>query len=433
MPSRADLRIVIEGGLRGLLIAILAGLLWQSLQEQPSGADGDVHSATLNGTLATWSRAAAAPTRIHVQLDSAPAPLDRDWLKALAASGSKVTWSGDLTPLMIAAQPIASPAGGLRVSVAAPAGSMVELRDEVGVIDTVRARSSGASLVTTSTARELTARAKHSLAATIPRDSLTLRKVLVIAEADWESKFVIAALEEDGWKVDAFVRVAPGVDVTQGSAAVIDTSRYSAVVALDNAVAPYAARINEFVRSGGGIVMAPAAGSVDAMAPLRSGIAGRISTQEPPILNGAPVTLASLPLAPLSGLRADAVALGKRSDAVTVAATRVGAGRSVQIGYEDTWLWRMAGGPNSVTDHRAWWTGLVSSVAYAPHMSIAGRTASADDAPVAELVAALGQRAAEATVANQTVNRSHWMTWLFIILSLALLLEVASRRLRGAA
>jgi len=117
---------------------------------------------------------------------------------------------------------------------------------------------------------------------------------------------------------------------------------------------------------------------------------------------------------------------------VTVAAARVGAGRSVQLGYEDTWRWRMAGGPNSVRDHRAWWTGLVSNVAYAPRTSIAGRTIATDDAPVAELVAALG-RATDTTVANQAVNRSHWMVWLFIIVSLSLLLEVASRRLRGAA
>lgn len=416
-----------------MLIAALAVMLWQSLHKQPSAADREVRSRTLSGMLASWTRTATAPERIHVQLDSVPGPLERDWLRALAAAGSKVAWTGDLTPLMTAAQPIASPAGGLRVSIAAPAGSVLELRDEVGIIDTVGAKSSGASLIVSSATRELTARADHSSATATPRDSLTLHKVLVIADADWESKFVIAALEEDGWKVDAFVRVAPGVDVTQGSIAAIDTSRYSAVVALDSAVAPYAARINEFVRSGGGIVMAPAAAAVDAFAPLRSGLIGRISTQEPPILNGAPVTLASLPVAPLTGLRTDAVPLGKRSNAVTVAATRVGAGRSVQIGYEDTWRWRMAGGPSSVGDHRAWWTSLVSSVAYAPRTSIAPGTLTTDDAPVAELVAALGPRVAGPTVASDAVNRSHWMVWLFIILSLALLLEVASRRLRGAA
>jgi hypothetical protein len=433
MPSRADLRIAIERGLRGVLIAALAGLLWQSLHKQSSTADREVRSSTLNGMLASWSRAAVAPRRIHVQLDSVPGPLERDWLKALAAAGSSVTWSGDLTPLMIAAQPITSPTGGLRVSIAAPAGSVLELRDEVGVIDTVTAKSSGASLVTSSAARQLTARAGHSSATAIPKDSVTLHKLLVIANADWESKFVIAALEEDGWKVDAFVRVAPGVDVTQGAAAGIDTSRYSAVVALDNAVASYAARLNEFVRSGGGVVVAPAAAAVDALAPLRSGVIGRVLTEGPVNLNAAPVTLASLPFAPLNGLRADAVPLDRRSGVITVAATRVGAGRSVQIGYEDTWRWRMAGGLNSVRDHRAWWTGLVSSVAYAPHTSIAGRAVTPDDAPVAELVAALGPRAVDATVANRAVDRSHWMVWLFIILSLALLLEVASRRLRGAA
>src|SRR6185503_15174723 len=115
-------------------------------------------------------------------------------------------------------------------------------------------------------------------ASTIPRDSVMLHKVLVIGDAGWESKFVVAALEEAGWKVDAFIRVAPTVDVTQGSAAVIDTARYSAVVALDGAASPYASRIIEFARTGGGVVLAPPAASLDAMAALRAGAVGRANS-----------------------------------------------------------------------------------------------------------------------------------------------------------
>ena len=151
---------------------------------------------------------------------------------------------------MIDAQPVASPTGGTKVLVAAPNGSSVVMSDDIGVIDTLRAQSGGATVALGAVAGHLTARVKGSVASTVQRDSVVLHKVLVIGDAGWESKFVVAALEEEGWKVDAFIRVAPGVDVTQGSTAVIDTSRYSAVVALDGAASPYANRIIEFARTG---------------------------------------------------------------------------------------------------------------------------------------------------------------------------------------
>ncbi|MDP9205803.1 MAG: hypothetical protein M3P12_10155, partial [Gemmatimonadota bacterium] len=248
----------------------------------------------------------------------------------------------------------------------------------------------------------------------------------------WESKFVIAALEEDGWKVDAFIPVAPGVDVTQGSAVAIDTSRYSAVVALDDAAAPYASRIAGFVRSGGGVVLAPRAAALDAMGSLRAGSVGRMAPIARGIVASGSVSLATLALSPVAGLRKDAVSLGKRAGAVAVAARRVGAGRALQSGYEDSWRWRMGGGDNSLRDHRALWTGLVGSVAYAPRISVARSASSVDDAPVAQLVAAIGPRSVGSGVAKETVNPTHWMAWLFILLSLALVAEVASRRLRGA-
>lgn len=374
----------------------------------------------------------AAPRRIEIALDSAPTPLERDWLKALAGAGSNIGWTGDLPAVMIASEPVASPVGGVRVRVAAPAGSEVVLRDEVGVLDTVKALGAGVSLAMGSAAGTLSARVNHSAATTAPRDSVTLREVLVIGNAGWESKFVIAALEEDGWKVDAFVPVAPGVDVTQGSVGPIDTSRYSAVVALDNAVAPYANRVAAFVQSGGGVAIAPAAAALDAMGSMRAGSVGTV----PPMVRGAlannSVSLGTLALSPITGLRSDAVPLDKRAGTVAVVARRVGAGRALQLGYEDTWRWRMGGGESSIRDHRAWWTGLVSSVAFSTRKTGRGPVVSADDAPVAQLVAAIGPRSGRLGVAKVTVNPTHWMAWLFILLSLALIAEVASRRLRGA-
>src|SRR6266545_4436742 len=269
MPSHAEIRVVIEHALRGIVIVILAGLLWQSLYEQPATRNPDVEGRRLGGVLAQWSTLSRAPGRIHVQLDSVPSPSGRACLRALAGAGSSVTWTGDLPAIMIGTQPVASPIGGVRARVAAPSGSTVVMGDDVGVLDTVRAENAGVALVLNSAAGQLTARVKGSVASTVPRDSVVLHRVLVIGDAGWESKFVVAALEEEGWKVDAFIRVAPGVDVTQGSIATIDTARYSAVVALDHAVTPYAERIAAFVRDGGGVVLAPAAAAVQAIAPLR--------------------------------------------------------------------------------------------------------------------------------------------------------------------
>jgi hypothetical protein len=409
-------------------------MLWQSLQDEGDSGSNPVSArgAGVGSALAKWSALAKAPGRIHVQRDNAPAPPERAWLGALAGAGSSVTWSGDIPPVMIEAEPVASPTGGTRVLVAAPAGSSVVMSDDVGTIDTVQTHGGGASLALNSVAGKLTASVRGLVASALQPDSLVLRKVLVIGDAGWESKFVVVALEEEGWKVDAFIRVAPTVDVTQGSAAVIDTSRYSAVVALDGAALPYASRIIEFARTGGGVVLASQAASLDAMTPLRAGVVGRANAESRAIQGGAAASLATLPLAAISSLRGDAVPLDRRAGAVATAARRIGFGRAIQIGYEDTWRWRMAGGDEAVRDHRAWWTGLVSSVAYAPRISRETATASTDEAPMVGLVAAIGPSASAGAISKLSGNRSEWMAWLFLLLALALVGEVTSRRFRGA-
>ena len=255
----------------------------------------------------------------------------------------------------------------------------------------------------------------------------------MIGDAGWESKFVVAALEEEGWKVEAFIRVAPGVDITQGATAVIDTSRYSAVVALDGAAAPYANRIVEFVQTGGGALLAPPAASINAMLPLRAGSVGRPASGSRPSQANGSVSLATLAVVPIASLRNDAILLEQRAGAVTIAARRIGAGRTIQLGYEDTWRWRMAGGESAVRDHRIWWTELVSGVAYAPPVSRLRVTTGRDQAPRLGLVAAIGPNAPRGAIPNRSTTGSDWIAWVFVLLALGLTGEVASRRLRGAA
>jgi hypothetical protein len=427
------MRVRLEHVLRGFVIVVLAVMLWQSLRQQGDSGGQLVNARGVDGgALATWSKMAKAPGRIHVHLDSTPSPIERAWLSALAGAGSSVMWSGDVAPVMIDAQPVASPAGGTRVLVAAPAASSVVVSDDVGPIDTVRAQNTGAMLALSSASDLLTARVKGSIASTAPRDSIILHKILVIGDAGWESKFVVAALEEEGWKVDAFIRLAPGVDVTQGSAAPIDTSRYSAVIALDGAASPYANRIMEFVRTGGGVVLAPQAASLDAMAPLRAGAAGRATSESRASQASGSVSLATLALAPITSLRADAVPFEKRAGVTAIAARRINAGRVLQVGYEDTWRWRMGGGEAAVRDHRLWWTSLVSSVAYAQRVPTVDAPASTDEAPTISLVAAIGPSTSASGMLNLPGNRSDLVAWLFVLLALGLVGEVASRRLRGA-
>ena len=434
MPSRAEMRVRLEQTLRGVVIAALAVMVWQSLQPESDTGSNPVNArgAGVGSALAKWSALAKAPGRIHVQLDNAPAPPERAWLGALAGAGSSVTWSGVIPPVMIEAEPVASPTDGTKVLVAAPAGSSVVMSDDVGAIDTVQAHGAGAALELNSVAGKLTASVRGSVASTLQPDSLILRKVLVIGDAGWESKFAVAALEEEGWKVDAFIRVAPTVDVTQGSAAVIDTARYSAVIALDGAALPYASRIIEFARTGGGVVLAPQAASLDAMAVLRAGAVGRVSAESRNIQANAVASLATLPLAPITSLRSDAVPLERKSGTVATAARRIGSGRVLQMGYEDTWRWRMGGGDDAVRDHRLWWTALVSSVAHAPRVTRAPATAAVDEAPMVGLVASIGPRTSADAIRNASRTQSDWIAWLFVFLSLGLIGEVASRRLRGA-
>jgi len=424
--------------LRAIVIAVLAVMLWRSLG---SGRDNSPASVDNRGVgsnaLAKWSTLATAPRGIHLRLDSVPSPVQREWLSALAGAGSSVTWSGSLPPLMIDARPIAAPTGGTRVFVSAPRGSSVALSDDIGAIDTLRTQSMGASIALGAGDNHLSARANGSTATTSRSDSVIVRRVLVIGNAGWESKFVVAALEEEGWKVDAFIRVAPGVDVTQGSAAVIDTARYSAVIALDSAAAPYAARIASFVRSGGGAVMEADAAALESMSALRAGNVGNaVASSNNPAES---VNLATLRLNPIVSLRDDAIPLEKRGAAVAVAARRVLAGRVVQTGYQDSWRWRMTGGDAGLRDHRQWWSGLVSSVAYAPSVPVSTsaettiQSRQADQAPLAALVQALGPAVNATNAHERGTAGSIWPMLFFAVLAFALVAEIASRRMRGEA
>jgi hypothetical protein len=264
-------------------------------------------------------------------------------------------------------------------------------------------------------------------------DARTLRTVVVLGRAGWEAKFVAAALEERGWRVTVRMQVAPGIAVGSASPA-LDTARVGAAIALDSTAASEAAAIARYVRAGGGLVLGAEAARLPAFAALTAGRAGAtVRTAASYAAAVAPVTQQTLAIAPLNAIRPDAVVLERRDADVVLAARRVDAGRVVQLGYDETWRWRLAGGDESPEAHRRWWSELVGSVAYAPSADGAAPALANEPAPRAALVAALGEASAAPTGASASPpfdpSRS-----LLVYIGVALLLcaEWASRRLRGA-
>src|SRR5687768_13696195 len=199
MRSRA------EWALRAAVLAALALLLWDALRPSDDRADVAASQATLDRTLVHATRNAVSG--MSVELDSTASPVQREWLAAIRAAGTELAWSGDLTPLAIATSPVPEPEGRVRVVVAAKDSARVVLSDGLGAIDTLAVRAGGSSrLLRTATGYVSASSADSRGTAALPQ-AAKVRRVLVLGSAGWETKFVIAALEEDGWSVDARIRV----------------------------------------------------------------------------------------------------------------------------------------------------------------------------------------------------------------------------------
>ncbi len=429
MPSRGkQARIAIERGLRALSLLSLAVALWIAMRPPAERASETSDTAHLTEALARWT--ATGPPRAHLTLDGAPSPVARDWLRAIRRAGTPLTWRGDdIPPVALEAASVANPRGGTVLWIAAPPGSRIAVGDALAPIDTVVAAAGGARVIAPITTGALTAGVGEHLATASSHDSVMARRVLVLGRATWEAKFVIAALEEAGWPVDARLSVAPGIEVTQGVARSPDTARHAAVVVLDVPSASTAAAVARYVRSGGGAVLSGTTANASSLTEISVGRAGaRIRAASMAFADDRPRrALGFLAIA----TRDDAVPLEERDGRVAAAARRVDAGRVVQLGYDETWRWRLAGGAQALDAHRSWWSALVSSVAYRAAVPIR-RDAADDDAPLARLVEALGPSSSTTAEASARARGLPSPLLLFTLLSLLLLAELASRRLRGA-
>ena len=423
-------RVIVEHVARAIAFAALAILLWRALRPPPTNGV-EVAGASIERDLVRWTT--TAPAEVHVRLDAAPDARVRDWLRALSRSGTRTHWSAarPLRPAAIVAEPTVEPDGGARVRLASAAGEPVSIGDAAGLIDTL-ATGGNAELELATIEGDLRAHGSTYTASTVVRDTVALRPVLVLGVASWEAKFTIAALEERGWRVASRLRVAPGVEITQGPLGAIDTSRYAAVVTLDTSAAPSADAIARYARNGGGVVLAANTARIGALAGIAAGSVGtRVAGIAGAVASAMP--RAGLSVFSVTALRTDAIPLERRAAAVTIAARRVDAGRVLQSGYDETWRWRMSGGEEAVAAHREWWSRLVSAVAYAPlARRVSTGDVAIDETPLASLIDAVGPATSLDAAPGSTPDRSRTTRLLFALAVGALLLEWASRRLRGA-
>ena len=337
-----------------------------------------------------------------------------------------MTWSGSPPAAAMSVEPIADPNGGTRIDIAAPDGQHVAVRDDASAIDSLHMTSGnlGGTVVTPIVVGDVRAVVGRQTLATSAPDSVKIRPIVVLGAAGWEGKYVVSALEERGWPVVARFTVAPNVEVTQGTIATLDTSKISAVIAIDSTVATLGPSLERFVRSGGGLILA---GASAAASNVRAIIPGALAPRTRPTVKPTDtVRLGTTGFYPVARVSGDAVVLEKRSDGIAVAGRRVGAGRVLQVGYDDSWRWRMAGATGSEAAHREFWSRLVSAVAYAP--TVASGRERAVAAPTAFLVDQLGPpRDAAPDAPSAPVDRRILLTLMIILL----ITEWASRRLRG--
>lgn len=417
-----------ERVLRVAVFAALLWALWQSVQDDRKAPVQTADSTSLRRALVHWSTT-LAPERVHARLETLPTSTELDWLAAIGGAGTSVTWgTNTLVPTSVVTEPMADPKGGVYARVAVSKPSIVVISDLVGPLDSATSPSVGIQFVVPSFPLSVTASVRGQAAYSPVRDSLLLRRLLVLGAATWESKFVVAALEEQGWKVDAEFRLSPKTDVTQGSIGSIDTAHYAGVIVMDPSATRYANRIIPYVRRGGGLLLTDRAALTPAFASVRAGRNGPLRAERE-LRPADPAPLRALALAPIVDLKDDAIALQYRDALPTVVARRVGLGRVVQIGYRDVWRWRMGGGNGALTAHREWWASLVTAIAYRPAKERA--ITRADESPYASIVKKIGPSSPMLTV-DGGKEPFPIAVLAFTVFAIASVVEWTSRRLRGS-
>lgn len=426
-------RSVVEAALRGVSVLAMIALAWRLWTGASTGAERVVRasSATLDSALTAWSQ--VPPSRAEFDATVIPSARERDWLVALKRTGSDISWTtADSAGSAVTLESAPRSQSRSRMWVVAAPNTSVTLSDIVGRVDSTRIRE-GFGEWRMHPLGKVTISLGATRAITAPRDSFVVKPALMVGSANWESKFVTAALEEEGWSVTTRITVAPGALVRQGASAAIDTASFSAVIVLDSTSALDARSVNAFVNGGGGLLAA----GPGVQHPSLRGLMPRTTRPMPGVIGGL------FGPGPRQGLDARGFRLTTRqvvlerrsvgnaavSEAV-VAAERVGMGRVLALGYDDTWRIRMSRPDEQApAEHREWWSGMLGSVA---RVRLVPLDVVVDDAPFAATVAALGPPVPPVARPDETSSWP-WDVILAVIAASALLSEWLSRRLRGVA
>ena len=463
MPSRAELRTdgaaprvaSTQGAVRvagavlhaiGLVCMLL--LAWRLLA--PRAAQNTLVQVGARGVMdvSVASLLRAGSDSIGVTLRAPPDARTRAVLRAIRGSGRIValTASSALTPVAVTVEEEWRASGGTRVQVVASGPAPVAVSDAAGLVDTMRVDTAGMRVRSgpVQGALRVDLPATHAAAAVLGAGVPDAARVLVAGAVSWESRFLVAALEEAGWPVDASIVLSPKVTIAQGAVRTPSRSRHAIVVVLPGAPSSVAAALPQFVRAGGGVIIVGEAARLASLASIRAGAPGVTVTGEVGAEQSAEPRH-GLDLVPITSLADGSVSLEARDGRIAIAARRVGAGRVVQVGYENSWLWRMAGDDDAPVAHRRWWSSLLSGIV--PLAAPVSRSPAdvehdtLDAAPVAELAGALGlpvMRAEPlAAMKRQTIGASVLqlleVRWLFAVIVLSLVASWTLRRWRGLA
>ncbi|HXV86491.1 MAG TPA: hypothetical protein VD793_07315 [Gemmatimonadales bacterium] len=443
-----------ELALRVIALAALAWLAVGALGPAAPPGRVAVEVEAFPAALEQWVVAPPAET-LHVTLRRELDGGVRDALVALRRAGTRVLWSDEgVEAVALELDRPADPAGGVVARLAGPGGGPVVVADSLGVVDSLPLGQGGAMVVRLPLVVGTVAVTRQTTTAGARAPGLPeFGRIAVMGHAAWEARFVVAALEERGWSVDAMLAVAPGVSVTQGRPLPLDLGRHAVAVVLDSVAGVSPGAVADFVRAGAGLVLVGGR-ALQAFPGLAPGTPGRgirssfLSFAALPQGGDPRLGLSALAVEPLAGLSFGAVELDRRegaAGAAAAAARRIGAGRVVYVGYRDTWRWRMEGTGGAAREHRDWWAAVVAAAAASTppgsrdqRMGVSAAAISRTEpgagweaAPRAGIVAALGPAVALSSASSPRGNRVPLATLMLILM--ALMAEWASRRLRGLA
>ncbi len=254
---------------------------------------------------------------VHVQLAGTPSALLRDSLAALSRAGRPVSWSGHFAPLAVMAEPVREP--GRRWRIAAVGSGALLVRDSLGLIDSLEA---AAALTLEPTRGAAQVVQGSTIAAAAPLEIAPPRRALVLGRVGWEPRFIITALEEAGWGVDARLVLGRERSVSQGDVSP-RIERHDVVIVADSAMAnSNAPALARFVRAGGGLILTGEAAGARALRALTGARVVRNEDPETRSFEGHDPTHA-LPLVALGDIARDAILIADREGTPAIVARRV--------------------------------------------------------------------------------------------------------------